>query len=69
MHFVYILYAYNLNRYYIGATKRFTATVLGIALKEGKIDNLNDLVEKYATQFNDLWRNTHQTYTNDVFRY
>ncbi len=33
------------------ATKSFTATMVAIALKEGKIESLNDPVEKYATQF------------------
>jgi len=33
------------------ATKSFTATMIGIALQEGKIESLNDRVDKYATQF------------------
>jgi len=33
------------------ASKSFTATVLAIAVKEGKIDSLDDKIEKYATQF------------------
>jgi CubicO group peptidase (beta-lactamase class C family) len=33
------------------ATKSFTATVLGIALKEGKVESFDERVDKYATQF------------------
>ena len=33
------------------ASKSFTATVVGIAVREGKIESLNDRVDKYAPQF------------------
>ena len=33
------------------ASKSFTSTVVGIAVQEGKIENLNDRVDKYAPQF------------------
>lgn len=33
------------------ASKSYTATVVGIAVKEGRIESLNDRVEKYAPQF------------------
>ena len=35
----------------MSSTKSFTATMVGIALKDGKIESLDDPVEKYATQF------------------
>jgi CubicO group peptidase (beta-lactamase class C family) len=33
------------------ATKSFTSTLIAMALQQGKIDSLDDPVEKYATQF------------------
>lgn len=35
----------------MSSTKSFTATMVGIAVADGKIESLNDPVEKYATQF------------------
>ncbi len=35
----------------MSSTKSFTATLVGMALHEGKIESLDDPVEKYATQY------------------
>ena len=35
----------------MSSTKSFTATMVGIAVADGKIESLDDPVEKYATQF------------------
>lgn len=53
---VFEKYYYDLtpeSRYHIySATKSFLSTMVGIALKEGKIGSLDDRVDKYAPQFN-----------------
>jgi CubicO group peptidase (beta-lactamase class C family) len=35
----------------MSSTKSFTSTMVGIAVKDGKIESLNDRVEKYAPQY------------------
>jgi CubicO group peptidase (beta-lactamase class C family) len=35
----------------MSSTKSFTSTMVGIAVKDGKIESLDDRVEKYATQY------------------